>query len=410
MRVLLYEQFYGGHHFQYLHYLLISLIDITDEVILAMTEESQKTPAFSALIAPFLNRIKIIHLPPNLKRGITGWIELYHNLHHTVRQVQPDYLLIPSADCLTSRTCLLRLDSLLKAIPTEVAIHRGLGRYSMGFRQYVTEVWYRQKMLACSPWSTIHVVNAVFYEMLQSQHNTLLPRIKLLPDPVPPNPRHDKSASRIRLGIPENGRYIGFFGIIDRRRIDKLLAAFQASALGTNDRLLLGGSLSKEFQQLIEQNYQNLIKQDRLIILNRYLSEEEFISGFSAVDVICIPTLSFSGLSSILLKGIAAKRPILTNNNLGWSRMIIKRFQVGWLCNMLNPEEFSSSLLTALEECETYQESEAIQRLLEFHSPKNFGAHWCMGLQQAMGKTIEEPVRSWDWVLEALPPERRILY
>lgn len=410
MRVLLYEPFYGGHHFQYLHYLLISLIDKTDEVILAMTEESQKTPAFSALITPFSNRINIISIPPKLTKGITGWIEIYRNLHHTVRQIQPDYLLIPTADFLISRVALLKRDSLLKAIPTEVGIHKGLGRYSVGFHQYVTEVLYRQKMLAYSPWSTIHVVNAAFYERLKSQHNTLSQRVKLLPDPVPPNPRVDQSESRIRLGIPQNGRYIGFFGVLDQRRtIDKLLAAVQASTLKTDARLLLGGALSKEFQELVERDYQNLVKQDRLIILNRYLSEEEFTLGFSAVDVICIPSLSFGGASSILLKGIAAKRPILAND-FGWSRMIIKRFQVGWLCNMLNPEEFSNSLLTALEKCEDYQESEAIKRLLKFHSPKNFGASWSIGLQKVMGATPPQPVYSWDWVLEALPPERRTLY
>jgi glycosyltransferase involved in cell wall biosynthesis len=409
MRVLLYEQFYGGHHFQYLHYLLTSLIDITDEVILAMTEESQKTPAFSDLIAPFSNRINIISIPPKLTRGITGWIELYRNLHNTVRQTQPDHLFIPTADSLTSRACLLKLDSLLKTIPTEVGIHRGLGQYSVGFRQAVEEALHRQ-MLACSPWSTIHVVNAAFYETIQSQHNTLSRRVKLLPDPVPPNPRCDKSESRIRLGIPENGRYIGFFGVLDKRRIiDKFLEAFQASTLRTNDRLFFGGRLSKEFQRLVEHNYQNLVKQDRLIILNRYLSEEEFTLGFSAVDVICIPSLFFGGASSILLKGIAAGRPILAND-FGWSRMIIKRFQVGWLCNMLNPEEFSHSLQTALEKCEEYQESEAIKRLLEFHSPKNFGASWSIGLRKAMGQTTPELVRSWEWVLEALPPERRMLY
>jgi glycosyltransferase involved in cell wall biosynthesis len=271
------------------------------------------------------------------------------------------------------------------------------------------EALYRQT-LACSPWSTIHVVNAAFYEMLQSKHNTLSQRVKLLPDPVPPNPRCDKSESRIRLGIPENGRYIGFFGVLNHRRIiDKLLEAFQASKLRTDDRLLLGGMLSKEFQKLVEHSYQNLVRQNRLIILNRYLSEEEFTLGFSAVDVIGRTTLSFAGLSSILLKGIAAGRPILAND-FGWSRMIIKRFQVGWSCNMSNPEEFSNLLQTALEKCEEYQESEAIKRLLEFHSPKNFGASWSIGLRKAMGQTTPELVRSWEWVLEALPPECRTLY
>lgn len=409
MRVLLYEQFYGGHHFQYLHYLLTSLVDITDEIILAMTEESQKTPAFSALIAPFSSRINLTPIPLKSETGIKGWIELYRNLHNTVRRTQPDYLLIPTADPLTSRSCLLKLDNLLKAIPTEVGIHRGLGRYSVGFRQSMKEALYRQT-LACSPWSTIHVVNAVFYETLQSRHNTLSRRIKLLPDPVPPNPRCDKSESRIRLGIPENGRYIGFFGVLNHKKIiDKLLEAFQASKLRTDDRLLLGGMLSKEFQKLVEHSYQNLVRQNRLIVLNRYLSEEEFTLGFSAVDVIGRTTLSFAGLSSILLKGIAAGRPILAND-FGWSRMIIKRFQVGWLCNMSNPEEFSHSLQTALEKCEEYQESEAIKRLLEFHSPKNFGASWSIGLRKAMGQTTPELVRSWEWVLEALPPEYQTLY
>jgi len=414
MRVLVYEQFHFGHFYQYVHHLLPLLIDLVDEVIVPVPDKSRKTVEFSLLIEPFSDRISIDSNIPyeDPRMTVRQRIKLHRNLRDAVRRIRPDYVFVPSADGQTSAIVFFRLcglGALPGNVPVEAGIHYGLGKTAINFRDRIKDGLYYKAFLL-SPWTNIHFVNAVLYESIQSKGGRLARRAKILPDPIPVNPRYNKIESRIRLDIPEEGRYIGVVGALDKRKaIDKLLEAFLDGTFRVNDRILLAGRLAHSFSELIERDYADMVKKNRIVLLNRYLDEQEFTLALSAVDVVCTPSPFHAQLSSVLLKGIAAGKPVLAND-FGWSRMMIRRFQFGWTCNFLDKEEVVRSLRIALEQCDEYKESEATKRLLEFHSPENFAESWLVQLRKIMGKSAPKAVRTWDWVLDALPEEYRTIY
>src|SRR5207244_1486991 len=63
-----------------------------------------------------------------------------------------------------------------------------------------------------------------------------------VPGPVSPVGLHEKSAARIELGLPVDGRWISSVGVLDSRKgVDDLVTAFATAKLAPTDRLLLAG-------------------------------------------------------------------------------------------------------------------------------------------------------------------------
>src|SRR2546423_13257203 len=59
VRVLLYEQWFSGHHYHYLHHMLPRLIELADEVVVAVTLAGRESVEFQTLLAPFADRVVI---------------------------------------------------------------------------------------------------------------------------------------------------------------------------------------------------------------------------------------------------------------------------------------------------------------------------------------------------------------
>jgi glycosyltransferase involved in cell wall biosynthesis len=402
MRVLVYEQFHPGHYYQYLHCLLPAILEITDEVVVAITQEGRASVEFAELLAPYADRVAFEPiLPSGHDRVIRNekW-QLHQDLRGAVRRLRPDYVLVPSGDTQTTAMGLFRmtgLGGLPGHVPGEAGIHLGLRPSGSGLGGSLRDRFDEFK-LATSGWARLHIVNLLFYEHLQALGGTLARRSVLLPHPVSPNPL-TKDESRRLLGLPPDGRLIGIAGAIDyRKAVPELLAAFRRATSHSSDRLLLAGPIANEYRRLLDTDYKGMIDSGRVIALDRFLDTRENQAAFAAMDVVCTPHPGSIALSGVLLQGVAAGRPILAGN-LGWCDSIVKRFQAGWTCDVLNPEAMTSAMRTALDECASYRPSEAAKRLLAFHSPENFAASFLDGLRKFANLPPSAARRSWSWVV-----------
>jgi glycosyltransferase involved in cell wall biosynthesis len=230
-------------------------------------------------------------------------------------------------------------------------------------------------------------VNVLFYEFLQRQFPTIKDKVRLLPDPVAANPRLSRSQSRNALGIPVEGRYLGVVGSLDpRKAILETLAAFRSVAK-TYDHVLLAGKLHPAFRQAIFERYATLIHDGRLHLVDRYLTQAEVLTAFTALDVVCVPYPGFGNLSGTLLNAVSAGRPVLVNA-FGWSKAMVERYHLGWCCNILNPIEFAAAMDAALNSGGEYQETSAARELLRFHSPDNFSESMVKGVRGRMRAAV----------------------
>jgi glycosyltransferase involved in cell wall biosynthesis len=403
MRVLIYENCHLGHHYLYVQHMLPALIETGAEVVVSISAEGRKSEEFRDRLLPFVNQVEFDcqALNANPAAPLSERMGVFRSFADAVKRTRADYTLVPTADALTMAMALSRVTSLglsRTRFPGEACLHMGLGRVGGGLKLHLRDA-VKALTIALSRWDVVHIVNVLFYESLQGLPERIRRRIRLLPDPIAPNPRLPKDESRRRLGLPTDGRYVGIVGSLDpRKAIPELLLAFKAAVNGPGDRLLLAGKLHPPFRRLIDEQYPDLVLNGQVQILDRYLSQEEIFTALTAVDVVCTPYPGFGNLSATLLNAVSAGRPILTHN-FGWSKAVVERFKLGWFCNVRDVAEFSRTMRYALEDSQARRESAEAGRLLAFHSPENFATSWLKKLTVAMNIEAYEVGHTWNWVL-----------
>lgn len=415
MRVLVFEQWRGGHYFNYLECLLPRLSELASEVVVTMTQQALSSDEFEAKLGACrtLSNVRFEGCIPEANPSLPARerLALLMHLREAILRTKPDYVLVPSADAQTLAMGTLGhagFTLLPKSIPCEATFHNGYGPAIANPAHFLKEVVYRFAYSG-STWTQLNFVNFLYYEYGQRHHCRWAERARLVPDPVPNASRLSRVEARRLLGVPTDGRYLGLLGSLDARKaVPELLAAYRAAKLGATDRLLLAGRLAPEFRTLIDTEYQDLVESDRLILLDRFLTETELVQGYGALDLVCSTYRNFPGLASLMLKGLAAGRPVVAHN-FGWSSALIRRFGVGCVGDVFDTDSFAQTLCDALEASADYTESEATKRLLSFHDASNFTETMLDNVRRTAGKPERCPIRTWDWVLEALEPERRTL-
>jgi hypothetical protein len=137
------------------------------------------------------------------------------------------------------------------------------------------------------------------------------------------------------------------------------------------------------------------------VLIDRFLSDEELLGGFGALDLVCATYRDFPGLASLMLKGLAAGRPLFAQD-FGWSGALIKRFSLGTTVATYDIPSFAAGLRSALESSADYVETEAIRRLLSFHQPGNFIAGMTERLRAMTGRPALQAIKTWEWVTDGL--------
>lgn len=421
MRVVVFEQWQGGHHFNYLQYLLPRLSELVSEVVVATTKPAIESEQFAAKLGNYgaLRNLRfegsVPHHDPSRmfnSSAATAARErftLLMNLLDAVSRIKPDYVLVPSADAQTLAMGVLGhigLKFLPKNIPSEATFHNG-SPDAATLKQSLQEVA-RRLAYSGSSWTHLNFVNFLYFEWAREHRWRWSERIHLVPDPVPKAPRLTRVEARRLLGVPQEGRYLGFLGSLDSRKaVPELLAAFRAAKLGKTDRLLLAGNLDASYRTLIAKDSGDLLKSQRLVVIDRFLTESELIQGYCALDLVCVANRP-PVLSSLMLKGVAAGRPIVSHD-VGWSSALVRRFGLGRVADVFSTNNFAQTLREALDASADYQELEATRRLLAFHDISNFTETMLDNVRHAASKPQQQPLLTWDWVLEALEPEYRAL-
>ena len=407
MKVLVQQQFHLGHHYLYVAQLLPRLSELA-EVVVAVTPEGLASSEFSLFLGPFAERVRFEPtLPP-----ASPWLPMgerlrvHRDLRAAVRRLRPGYVLIPSGDAqatFMSPFRLVGLGNVPNRVPCEVGIHFGAGQTGASLRRRLRNDL-NAAGLRLSGLTRVHLVNFLFYEdLVRSAPDQS--RFTLMPHPVPRPASVEKEEARRRLGAPADGIYIGLAASIDSRKaVKEFLVAFRRVAR-QGERVLLAGVINRTHAETIRTDFGDLVTDGRLVVINRFLTHSEYQTALMALDVVCTPYPGFEGLSSTLLEAVAAGRPVLAND-AGWTRSVVRRFALGWLCDVTNVDAFAGALRRALDGAATFRADAATQRLLEFHAPENFALHWTQGLGTLLGRSPATP-RSWEWVMESVPQALR---
>ena len=402
MIVHIFESGCGGHHTTYIRSLLPALTELRhrghiQRILVTISHAHFASPDFADKLSQFSSSVDFDASLPDFDFRIRSSHAAAAALLTSISRVRPDYLIAPTADFLTVG---LAGRSINPAEPMPGGVH-SVGLFHLGFGRSAVTARDRLKDSVfsisrhVSRWSDVRIVNPLVYECL-IRRGALPERYSMLPDPVARPPQLDRFTARRVLGIPVDGFYIGSIGSSDHRKaIPELLSAYRAATSQRTDRLLLAGRLYGPHQSLIERDYADLVRQERLIVLNRYLTSDELTACRSAIDVASVMYYPKPELSANILEAAFTCRPVIACAH-GYTGMIIDRFKLGWSCDPRDSEAFVATIRTALAHGSEYRPSDGLSRLIQFHDPKNYTNTVLSPLFVKVGLRAPE-LTSWEW-------------
>lgn len=410
MHVALYEPNNSGHRYTHIKRLLPALAALGGKVTFVTSRQGRASQEYAAQIKAVEHHATVessmeFDEKGDLKRNVRSFAD---NLRRVARDLAADHIFMPYADGTIQTIGILRLTGRF-SIPPNVEIEglmmRGLFAYEASTAikaRLRTKAWLT--LTAAAPFATIHHMDPIVYRAMRDRAPSLAKRVRLIPDPVEPFTPPTCAEARRRLGIPDDGRYIGCVGFQDRRKgIDRLIRAFLDARLGAKDRLLLAGKQEQAIKDILAGEAVQAVDEGRIVSLARYISDEELCLGVSAMDVVCTPyppDAGHSGSSSIVIHAAGQERPSL-GSDCGWVGDTIRRFGLGAVCDVMNPTTFAAAIRASLESAAEFRLPEGGKRFVEFHRPENFTGCFTKRLRERLNLPPVQGLRDWSWVEQA---------
>jgi glycosyltransferase involved in cell wall biosynthesis len=403
MKLQLIEAFKGGHHTNYIEALLPALRRCLaesklSEVVINVTKSHYELLVRDGIAKKEDCNLRLIPDFPEIDSNpnLMERYQLFKALKKSIQSESPDVLICTYADYD------IMFNALFSGFAPQVnklgVIHYGYPyEEKLTFKEKIKQKIYETSW-KYSGWDKLLFVNPVVYESMLKRQAHLSSKVHLLPDPVQSGAEISASEARQQLGIPTEGIYFGFVGIMDRRKaIPELLSGYIDSGAYKFSRLLLAGVIWQNYFELIQRKYQTLVDSRQIILINRHLTAEEVQLGYAAVDIHTLLQYRRMNLSANLLKAVSSKKMIIVDD-CGYTGMMTKRFNLGLTCNISKADSVAEAMRSAFRLCPSFVPSEHTKRLVEFHHPENY-ANTIINLAL---KTDALPVKHWDWVCEDL--------
>lgn len=292
---------------------------------------------------------------------------------------QPDLVAIPTADGLATLIGLFNLlgFSSLRHVRTDACLmncgraregDKGVTRFLKNLKWWIT---------TRGPWQRLMLIDSKAFMEIE---NPEIKRIALCPDPVPAISTMSKMEARQTLGFPTDGRLIVSVGRQDHRKgIGHLLRSFATANLETNDRFALVGKLSPEIKPLIEGLRNDDRFANRILTIDRFVTEGEFMDAINASDIVAATYPATNQPSGVVCRAISNNRPILATNS-GWLGWTIEALGAGVAADMTSVESLAISLERAFEAVCDFELSGTGKLYAKYNTEENYQQIWRRGL------------------------------
>jgi glycosyltransferase involved in cell wall biosynthesis len=403
---LIFEPDATGHRLQHVRHLTEALLSIGCRVSVVLQTNALIQPEYKVHLGelePYVEPRPMLAENRPQESLLAARRRRVKELLETIAALRPDWVYVPYADGITQAAT---LESLLQGsgpfhrVPIEAQIMRGKYGYPQRSLMERLDSSANRWLTRRTPWRVTHVLDPFALRGLEP-----LPdwgAFRLIPEPVEPFPQLDPHEARATLGIPTEGRYLSVVGgILPRKGIDLLLAAFANARLSSDDRLLLVGKFGAEIRQLIKDRYDSLLRQNRIVAVDRYVTDHELHCGFLGADIVGVTHPRQIGSSGTLVRAAVAQRPVLASD-FGWVAWATHTFGLGATVDVSDVERYAAAIERVFGDCGEYAHSEVARRFCRYHTVVNQKAHWLVEIGRARGIPIGKLGErvDWSWVVE----------
>lgn len=387
MRVLVFEPKFVGHFLGFAAAAARAFASAGHAVDLVLSSHAEgSTPAEIKLVdLPDSVRVEFTSDTPKLyQKRINGRLES-EALATAIDRYQPDWLVVPSADFLIAglfyRPWLRKRLRGLKG--ADFVLHNCRQAYPEPAARELVTHWIDRAMISAVGWARLHTVDeyAVSSEAPGSIGLWGAPP-RWLPHFYDRGlDRVDPSEARQRLGLAEDCRWIGSVGDLGRRKGTVLLIdSFAATQPTEATRLALFGKLCEASRAALKR-HADLVDRGIIHLNDRFVSEQEFLDFFPAVDVVWAGYPWQIGIASTLLFAADARRPVvgIDYGSVGWT---VRQYGLGTVCSR-DPQAITGAIRSALGPDAAEPHPEGVERLLTSNCTARFNEALTEGVRAA---------------------------
>lgn len=384
MRILIFEPDSHGHRLTAVRVLLEALLELRAtsgcelQIDIACGVGARETPEFKAQLGPLRGEFEVLDVEAVAYGSRPSQIgrEKAFALTRLLRERRHDHLYVPYGDGLVQTLALTR-GGFSRRLKAEAVLMRGSFAYPQRSRLRAEASLIAARL---APFDRLHLIDPFAYRALRRRMIGASFRFRLMPDPTPATAGTDREDARRALRLKHGGRIVGCVGLMDERKgIPLLIAAFKAATLLPSDRLLLAGGCSEAVRELVRSSNDN-----RIDVIDRYLSEHELNMAVSAIDLMVTPYPGFVGSVSMCIRAAGASRKVLGDDE-GWMGYVIPAFELGWTCNVNSSSVLAREIERRLPEASASDNAPARTPFVAYHQPSNVRAHWMALLRERLG-------------------------
>lgn len=402
MRVLIFEPDHTGHHLHHVRALAGAFSDLGTEVTVALDRAAPASREYDVHLGDLCAHVDA-SMPESEGTPLARAVAAARALAAAVRRHRPDHVLVPYGDGLTQVLGVGRLvafNPFPRGVEAETLLMRGGFAYPRERRREALRDQVTLSAMALAPWTRIHHLDPLPYDIVQKRGGALARRSRVIPEPVESSPCLDRLEARRQLGVPEDGPYVGCVGMLDGRKgVDRLVRAFvEVAPRLPSARLLLMGRVKAPVDAALAGEGAALVRSGRIVVVDRYVSDEELGTAFSALDLVCTPYPRHIGSSGVVVRAAAAERPLL-GSDFGWVGWSIRRFGLGHVCDVREPPAFARALEASLGAAPLFRLGAPARGFVAFHTMANFLAAWTARARERLGLDPEPTGIGWGSVL-----------
>ncbi len=419
MRVLVYEPGAGGgHRLTYVRHTLRALHRLGEQgadlaVVVAIGEGVEQGEDFVQQIEPFRGVGDTAFVPTEAlpAKGMPRprW-RLLKPFARLLAEHRPDHVLIPTAD---NHAQIMGMPGfglrhgIGRGRPAiEAALHRGAFAYPFGSTKAQINKQLALALLERSPLSRLMLVDVVAYRWIREHGGVLASIADVLPDPADDVEPIERTEARHRLALEATGRWLVSAGQQNERKgAHHLLRAYklgrERGILRHDERLLLAGGCDQTVRTILTVECAALVADGSIAVMDRYLSDAELGDSIAAADFVVAAHHGHMGLSNIVLRSVAAGRPVVTSA-YGWFEEVVPTFGIGLTVDVADAAAFAGTMRAALDRADEDWMGPKAQSLREFHSVANFEAAMMRGLRARLGMGEDGVGISWEQAVDSV--------
>lgn len=370
-RILIYEPWHSGHHMKYIQLLVRAFSNKGKDLVVASTADSFESSEYKLLVEPYEHLFRKVILDDRRDRDGT-FSALYRSLGilRISGKYRCEHVFIPYLDGFPLIGLLSKVSLSAKKKRFEGVIFSGGCSYDGSTRSLRDRMrrWLMQIILSSQSFHRVLFLDTLVLESFRKKLPKANSRIVLCPDPVETDYTINRDDFRTRFRIPHSAKVLGVFGMIDPRKgVVHLLRAFEASKRASNDRLFLMGKHTQEVLECVR----NSVLASQIISVDRFVTDDEMVSGINAVDVVAATYPHHVGSASIVIRAAAAGKPVLASD-FGWLGHMVEKHGLGKVCDVLNRDSLLEGIRWAFnnpmcdqDKSKVFAEQNSVERFLE---------------------------------------------